>query len=110
MKRRIAILALLAIPVFGHPKNTALATKHTITVGNGIKAVGHGFKLLGISTFDTLEASVDAVGVALQGFADAVDLSVAAPLEAMPQPVHELGVAVHVVYLGIDKVGQVLAQ
>src|SRR6516162_1233289 len=108
--KRLLIFAALALPLIAAPKNTALATKHTITIGNGIKAVGHGFKLLGVSTFDTVEAAVDSVGVALQGLADAIDLGVAAPLEAMPQPIHEVGVVVHEVYAGIDKVGQVLAQ
>ena len=112
MTKRLLLTALLLLPLVAaaKTKNTALATHHTVKVGHGITTVGKAIGKVAVGTFDMLEASVDAVGVAIQSFADAVDVTVAAPLDDVPPPVHYLGVAVHEVYLGLDIVGQKLAE
>jgi len=125
MKFRLIATLVLGLAMAGlapaqvvHAKAPA---KHTIKAGPGFKHVGHAFKVAGkalamgpvdslIAAGAAVEASVDSVGVSLQFFADALDMGVAIPLEAWPKPLNEVGVAVHYVYLGIDKVGQELAK
>ena len=96
------------------PRDRALATHHTIKVGAGLKKVGHAAKVAvavpAAGAFDALEASVDGLGVAIQAFADAVDMGIAAPLESLPKPLNAIGVGVHYVYNGLDFVGEKLAQ
>lgn len=96
------------------PRNRALATHHTIKVGKGLKKMAHGVAKVTVVTvlgaYDSLEASVDAFGVSLQAFADALDIGVAAPLESLPKPLNEIGVGVHYVYEGLDAAGQFLAE
>ena len=124
MKRIVTLLLLvLGFCLFGAPHaeakakvNKATATHHTIkAAARPFKALGHAAKqtvvgvgTFSISAFDT--AVIDPLGVALQAFADGVDMFVAAPLESLPEPFEAVGDGVHYVYLGIDKVGQVLAR
>lgn len=114
MKTLIAVL-FLSVVCFAQPvRNHALATKHTIKGTAGLKKVGHAVKVVSVVTvfgaYDALEASVDAFGVSLQAFADAVDMGIAAPLESLPKPLNEVGVGVHEVYIGLDAAGQFLAK
>ena len=98
------------------PRNRALATHHTIkAAARPFKAVAHAAvkTVTGAATF-SLEAFdstvVDPFGVALQAFADGVDMAIAAPLEALPKPLNEIGVGVHYVYEGLDYAGTQLAK
>lgn len=94
----------------------ANATQHTIKASSRpFKALGHAVKssavAVGSFSFSTFDSMViDPLGVALQAFADGVDMFVAAPLESLPEPFEAVGDGVHYVYLGVDKVGQVLAK
>lgn len=120
MKAIVVFLALSFLSVGAQAqakpahKNEALATKHSIKVGSGLKRTAHVF----VKAMDTpvvgpgadLEASVDALGVSIQGVADALDLGVAVPLEALPKPFVYIGRGVHKVYQGLDVVGTFLAQ
>lgn len=107
----------LAMPTHVAAKTTkANSTKHTIKVSaRPFKAVAHAVKTsavtVGTFSFSAFDAAVvDPFGVALQAFADGVDMFIAAPLESLPRPISYVGDGVHYVYLGVDKVGQVLAK
>lgn len=118
--KTLALLAVfLALPVFAQAapvRNHALATHHTIkAAARPFKALGHAAKTLAVgaatfswSAFDS--TVVDPFGVALQAFADGVDMAIAAPLEALPKPLNEVGVGVHYVYEGLDWAGTQLAK
>lgn len=128
---RLSLFVMLcSLCSFAQPvRNHALATHHTIKGSTGfkklahsvkgdtvgvVKGIGHDVKAISVGTFvtayDTAEAGVDTVGVGLQGIADGVDMGIAAPLESLPKPLNEIGVAIHGLYLGIDAVGQFLAK
>lgn len=105
---------VLVLSLGSFAQNTAKATHHTIKVGKGLKKAAHVMVKVGevpvVTAFDSLEASVDALGVSLQAFADAVDVGIAAPLEALPKPLNTIGDGVHYVYEGLDAAGQFLAK
>ena len=89
----------------------ANATVHTIKAPGfkaHAKALAISISGFSLNMFDTVV--IDPLGVALQGFADGLDMFIAAPLEALPEPLEAIGDGVHVVYTGIDKVGEVLAR
>lgn len=94
----------------------ANCTHHTIkAAARPFQRLGHYTKAavvsiggFSISAFDT--AVIDPLGMALQAFADGVDMFVAAPLESLPEPFEAVGDGVHYVYLGVDKVGEILAR
>lgn len=117
MKKLLIAFALLSAVCFAQPvRNHALATKHTIKASaRPFKAVGHavaktvsGAAVFSFEAFDS--AVVDPFGVALQAFADGLDMGIAAPLEALPKPLNVIGEGVHEVYLGIDWAGTQLAK
>lgn len=129
MRKLIMLLTILAMASMASaapkcPKVTkANQTHHVVkTSTKPFKRMGHGAKVLGqklanttvsvagfsFLTFDTMV--IDPLGVALQAFADGVDMFVAAPLESLPEPFEAVGDGVHYVYAGIDKVGQILAK
>lgn len=103
-----------AEPTQTKPTTPAKKHSHSMKVGAGLKRTAHVAVKVAtmpiVGPFADLEASVDALGVALQGVADALDLGVATPLEALPNPLKKVGLGVHVIYLGIDFVGAKLAE
>lgn len=119
MKTLIAILLFTSALVMGQtakPRNRALATHHTIkAVARPFKATGHAIAKVAtgaaVFSFEAFDAAViDPFGVALQALADGLDMGIAAPLEALPKPLNNLGVGVHYVYEGIDWAGTQLAK
>jgi hypothetical protein len=117
MKKLLIAFALLSAVCFAQPvRNHALATHHTIkAAARPFKAAAHaavktvtGAAVFSWSAFDS--TVVDPFGVALQAFADGLDMSIAAPLEALPKPLNEIGVGVHYVYIGLDYAGTQLAK
>lgn len=117
MKKIAILLVLVSSAAFAQPvRNHALATHHTIHASaRPFKATGHAIvkTAVGIGTFSFNafdSAVVDPFGIALQAFADGVDMAIAAPLEALPKPINEVGVGIHYVYLGLDWAGTQLAK
>ena len=94
--------------------------KHTVKASSRpYKKLGHAVKVVAKAAVVTAPAGfftmfdaavVDPFGVALQTFADGVDLYIAQPLQSAPPPFRQLGDGLYYVYAGVDKVGQVLAK
>jgi hypothetical protein len=109
-------LTVLSSVAFAKAPNSALSTHHTIKASaSPFKAVGHAFvkTVTGAAafSFEAFDSTVvDPFGVALQAFADGIDMAIAAPLEALPKPLNEIGVGVHYIYLGLDIAGTQLAK
>lgn len=118
MKLRLLLAFVLCCTgmSFASHRNRALETHHTIKaaersfkyLGHATKTMAVGVATFSIGAFDTVV--IDPLGVALQAFADGLDMFVAAPLESLPEPIEAVGDGVHVLYTGIDKVGQQLAK
>ena len=113
----LMLLLLVATVAVAQPhRNRAMETHHTIkAAARPFKALGHATKTMAVgvatfsfSAFDT--TVIDPFGVALQAFADGVDMFVAAPLESLPKPLSYVGDGVHYVYNGIDWAGTQLAK
>jgi hypothetical protein len=114
-----AVTALLPTTVSAksqlHEKRT-----HKIVVSKApYKRLGHALKVSARavavtapqSVFAMFDAAVvDPFGVALQAFADGVDMYVVEPLQAAPPPLRQVGDGLFYVYNGLDKVGVVLAK
>lgn len=86
-----------------------------VATGRPFVAIGHAVKKTAVTAatfswtaFDA--AVVDPFGVALQAFADGVDMAIVMPLEALPPPISYVGEGLGYVYQGLDKAGQVLAR
>ena len=115
----ILALTLSSVAIAKQPEKR----QHKVTASaRPYKAVGHAVKavvkpvakvamavpLVGFAAFDA--AVVDPLGVALQVFADGVDMYLVFPLQSAPPPLRQIGDGLLVVYKGVDKVGQVLAK
>lgn len=113
--RKLILCILLSTTVYmpAWAKTTkANQTHHTIhATGRPYRAFGRAVKTAAVFSFDAFDATVvDPFGVALQSFADGVDMFIGAPLESLPEPFEAVGDGVHYVYLGIDAVGTQLAK
>jgi len=111
LKFRFALVLAAGLALVGSA--AAAPATHKIKVGK----LGHEFKSAGkaiavvakdsvVTSFDTLEAGVDMIGVGLQGVADGLD-GIAIVVKPVVPPVYY---GLHVVYIGLDKAGQFLAQ
>ena len=121
----LATSAFAAAPQTAHKthRNKANETHHIVKASaRPVKSLGHSFKAVGKAivqggvtvgtfSFDAFDTMViDPFGVALQTFADGLDMFIAAPLESLPQPFLAVGDGVHVVYTGLDWAGTQLAK
>lgn len=119
----VAFVLFLSMGMAGAASAAPAPVKHTIKMAaRPYKVIGHATRLglggvIKVATvvsnfsFTDFDATViDPLGVAIQAFADGVDMFIAQPLESLPKPVNVVGEGIHYVYLGVDKVGQQLAK